>query len=391
VARDGEARELLERAAAFARERLAPRAAEVDERCLFPEEGLAGLAELGLLGMLFPREFGGSGTTTAVYAAAVREVAYACASTSVSMLVTNMIGGALYRFGTDAQRRLYLPDLAAGRGAGALALTEPSVGSDAASLRTRAVRDGEDYLIDGEKTFITNGGHARVVLVIAATGSRPPGPGGPATASEGPSASPSPEISAFLVEPGTPGFVVGRAERKMGLRGSDTVALAFDGCRVPARNMLGSRGEGFHVALAALDGGRVGVASQAVGIGRAALDAALRYLRDRPSVLGDALETVQCLLAESATRLDAARLLVERAARLRDQGRSFKTEASMAKLFATEAANQACLRAVQALGEDGCRPEHAVERYLRDVKVTTIYEGTSEVQRLVIARSLLRP
>ncbi len=368
---NAEQRTLQEQVAAFARERLAPAAAEVDERPLYPAQGIAGLASLGLLGMLFPREYGGAGASTVSYATAVREVAYGCASTSVSILVTNMVGGAIYRHGSEEQRRRYLPDLAAGRGAGALALSEPSVGSDAFALRTTAVREGTDYLLDGEKTFITNGAHARVVLVMAASALQP-----------------EKEISAFLVEPGTPGFSVGRLEKKTGLRGSDTVSLVFEGCRVPARNRLGAPGEGFRIAMGALDGGRIGVASQAIGIARAALDAALAFLRETS---GEAarLETVQCLLAGSATDLDAAQLLVYRAAQLRDQGKPYTRESSMAKLFASEAANQACRRAVQALGLDGCLRGHPVERHFRDVKVTTIYEGTSEVQRLVIARSLL--
>jgi alkylation response protein AidB-like acyl-CoA dehydrogenase len=368
-------RALRDRVAAFARERLAPAAAEIDEKAHYPAEALAGLASLGLLGMLFPRELGGAGTGTVSYAIAVREVSYGCASTSVSMLVTNMVGGAIYRHGTDEQRRRYLPDLAAGRGAGALALSEPSVGSDAFALLTSAVRNGRDFVLDGEKAFITNGAHAGVILVMAATASEP-----------------GREISAFLVEPGTPGLSVSRSERKTGLRGSDTVSLSFEGCRIPERNMLGAPGEGFRIAMGALDGGRIGVASQAIGIARAALDAALSYLRNRAVPGGDSarLEMVQCLLADSATELDAAQLLVYRAAHLRDRGRPFTREASMAKLFASEAANRACLRAVQALGANGCLRDFPVERHLRDVKVTTIYEGTSEVQRLVIARSLLR-
>jgi alkylation response protein AidB-like acyl-CoA dehydrogenase len=377
----------LESVVSFAREELAPAAAAVDESYRYPAEGLAGLARLGLLGMLFPRDFGGAGASTVAYATAVREVAYACASTSVSMLVTNMVGGAIFRHGTDEQRRRYLPDLAAGRGAGALALSEPSVGSDAGALRTTAVRDGSDYVLDGEKTFITNGAHARVALVLAVTRS-----GAPAAESDATTHDHARELSAFLVEPGTPGFSVGRPERKAGLRGSDTVSLAFQGCRVPAERVLGAPGGGFHIVLSALDGGRIGVASQAIGIARAALDDALSYLQDRalPGGDKDRIETVQCLLAGSATELDAAQLLVYRAARLRDQGRPYTREASMAKLFASEAANRACLRAVQALGMDGCLRDYPVERHLRDVKVTTIYEGTSEVQRLVIARSLLR-
>jgi alkylation response protein AidB-like acyl-CoA dehydrogenase len=379
----------LERVASFARDELSPAAAAVDESCRFPAEGLAGLARLGLLGMLFPRDFGGTGASTVEYATAVREVAYGCASTSVSMLVTNMVGGAIFRHGSDEQRRRYLPDLAAGRGAAALALSEPSVGSDAGALQTTAVRDGSDWVLDGEKTFITNGAHARVVLVMAATRNA-----GAVAGSDG-GAAPrerTKEISAFLVEPGTPGFSVGRLERKTGLRGSDTVALAFQGCRVPAASLLGTRGEGFHIAMGALDGGRIGVASQAIGIARAALDDALSFLQGRALPGGDngQVETVQCLLAGSATELDAAQLLVYRAARLRDQGRPYTREASMAKLFASEAANRACLSAVQALGMHGCLRDYPVERHLRDVKVTTIYEGSSEVQRLVIARSLLR-
>ncbi|MBI5575684.1 MAG: acyl-CoA dehydrogenase family protein [Deltaproteobacteria bacterium] len=359
----------------LARKSFAPKAAEIDEKGRYPEENMRLLAELGLLGMLYPASFGGSEAGAVSYNIALREVASACASTAVGMAVTNMVGETIFRFGTDEQRKKYLPGLASGAiGSGAFALTEPSAGSDAGGMKTFAAEDGDGYVLTGSKCFITNGPSAGVTIVMAVTQREPR------------------KISAFLVEPGTPGFSIGKAEHKMGLKGSATVSLSFDECRVPTRNLLGRPGEGFKIALSALDGGRIGIASQAIGIGRAALDTAVSYARDRKQ-FGQAIaefQAIQWMLADAATELDAAQLLVYRAACLKDGGKPYTREASMAKVFATEAANRVCHKAVQILGGYGYIREYPVERHLRDVRVTTIYEGTSEVQRLVISRLLTR-
>lgn len=359
----------------LARERFAPGAAAVDEESRFPDGNLRQLASLGLLGMLYPAEYGGSGAGAVAYNIALREVASACASTGVSMAVTNMVGETIHRFGSEEQRRDYLPGLASyGIGLGAFALTEPQAGSDASALRTTAVRDGNDYLLNGSKAFITNGGYAGVTIVMALTRKEPR------------------RIAAFLVERGTKGFIVGRPERKLGLKGSNTVALTFEDCRIPAGRMLGEDGAGFRIAMSALDGGRIGIASQAIGIARAALATATSYAKERRQFGRPIAEfqAVQRLLADSATELDAAQLLAYRAARLKETAAPYTREASMAKLFATEAGNRACHRAVQVLGGYGYIREYPVERHLRDVRVTTIYEGTSEVQRIVISRGLLK-
>lgn len=359
----------------LARKEFAPRAAETDEAGRFPEENMARLAELGLLGMLYPEKYGGCEAGVVAYSLALSEVAYGCASTAVSMAVTNMAAEAIFRFGTEEQRRRHLPGLAAGTsGAGAFALTEPGAGSDAFGISTRAERDGGSYVLNGTKSFITNGARAAVTIVMAVTGKDP-----------------RKEISAFLVEKGAKGFSAGRSERKMGLRGSDTVTLSFEDCRVPASAMLGGPGEGFGIAMKALDGGRIGIASQALGIARAATDAAAAYVRERRQFdrpLSE-FQAIQGMLADCATELAAAELLTLRAAYLKDSGKPFRREASMAKLYASEAGNRACHKAVQMLGGYGYVREYPVERHLRDIRVATIYEGTSEVQRIVLSRGLL--
>ncbi len=370
-----EQRQIEEMVRALARNEFAPGAAEIDDRSRYPEENMRKLAELGLLGMLYPAEYGGSEAGPVAYGIAVREVAAACASTVVGMAVTNMVGEAIYRFGTDDQRRKYLPALASGKGAGAFGLTEPSAGSDAFGISTSAARDGDSYVLNGTKVFITNGSRACVTIAMAVTRKEP-----------------KKEISAFLVEPGMPGFSAGKPEHKMGLKGSDTVSLSFDDCRVPAKNMLGAPGEGFRIAMSALDGGRIGISFQALGIAGAALAAAVAYAKDRKQFgqrIAD-FQAIQWMLADAATELDAAQLLAFRAAALKEKGKPFTREASMAKVFATEAGNRACHKAVQILGGYGYVREYAVERHLRDIRVSTIYEGTSEIQRVVIARDLLR-
>jgi len=356
----------------LSRKEFAPRAAQVDEESRYPAENHRRLAELGLLGMLYPASFGGSEAGPVSYAIALREVAGGCASTGVGMAVTNMTGEAIFRFGSDSQRGHYLPMLAAGKGAGAFALTEPGAGSDAAGLSTFALEDGDGYVLDGSKAFITNGANACVTIVMALTLKSPR------------------KISAFLVEPDTPGFRVGKREHKMGIRGSDTVSLSFEECRVPKSSMLGAPGEGLKIALSTLDGGRIGIASQAIGIARSALSTATEYARDRRQ-FGQAIgefQAIQWKLADAATELDAAQLLVFRAVSLKEKGLPYSKEASMAKLFATEAGNRACHSALQVLGGYGYIREYPVERHLRDIRVTTIYEGTSEIQRLVISRAL---
>lgn len=371
----GEQQQVLDMVRSLARKSFVPQAARIDEESRYPKENMERLAELGLLGMLFPISFGGSEAGPVAYNIALREVAGGCASTAVGMAVTNMVGEMIWRSGDEEQKKKYLPGLASGRiGPGAFALTEPSSGSDAASLKTTAVRDGDGYLLSGSKSFITNGGRAGVTIVMAVTRREPR------------------EIGAFLVEPGTPGLSAGRPERKMGLKGSDTVSLSFDECRIPKRNLLGAPGEGLRIALDALDGGRIGIASQAVGIARSALDAATAYAKERVQ-FGQPIagfEAIQWMLADAATELDAAELLAFRAACLKERGKPYTREASMAKVFATEAGNRACHKAVQVLGGYGYMREYPVERHLRDIRVTTIYEGTSEIQRVVISRSLLR-
>lgn len=370
----GEWAQIREMVRSLARKEFAPKAAEIDEHSRYPEENVSLLAELGLLGMLVPTSYGGSETGAVGYAIALEEVARGCASTGVGMAVTNMVGETIYRFGSEEQRRRFLAELASGAESGAFALTEPSAGSDAFGISTVAVPDGDVYVLNGSKTFITNGSRARVAIVTAVTQKEPK------------------KISAFLVERGTPGYSSGRPERKLGLKGSDTVSLTFEDCRVPKRNRLGEEGEGFHIVMTALDGGRVGIASQAIGIARAAVESAISYARERKQ-FGQPLsefQAIQGMLADSATELDAAGLLTLRAAYRKETGASFTREASIAKVFASEAAYRSCHRAAQVFGGYGYMREYPVERHLRDVKVTSIYEGTSEIQRAIIARDLVR-
>ena len=367
--------QIREMVRSLARKEFAPRAAEIDEKARFPTENIRKLADLGLMGMLFPAEYGGSETGALSYCLALSEVASSCASTAVIMAVNSMAGETIWRFGTGEQRSRFLPGLASAKeGVGAFALTEPGAGSDAQAISTTAVRDGSSYVLNGNKVFITNGDRASVTIVMAVTGKGD-----------------RKEISAFLVEGGANGLVVGKHERKMGLTGSGTVSLSFEDCRVPASSMLGSPGEGFRIAMRSLDGGRIGIASQAVGIARAALDSATAYAKERRQ-FGQPIsefQAIQFMLADSATEIDAAWLLVCRAAYRKDRGQPFGREASMAKVFASEAGNRACHKAVQILGGYGYIREYPLERHLRDIKVATIYEGTSEIQRIVVARNLL--
>ena len=360
----------------FARDRIAPVAAENDRLRRFPADLVRGLGELGLLAVNVPEAYGGSGAGAVAYALALMEVAAADCATSVTMAVTNMVGETIARFGTEAQRRRHLPRLASGEYlAGAFGLSEPHAGSDAGALRTRAVRQGDRWVLEGEKQWITSGDVAGVIVVWARTDAQLETRG----------------VTAFLVEQGTPGLRVGRHEEKMGIRASTTVSLALEGCEVPDAARLGEVGEGFPIALAALDGGRIGIAAQATGTIRAALEASVRYAKDRTAFGRPIAEhqSIAFMLADLRTEHDAAELLTLRAAAAKEAGRPFTREASMAKLYASEAAQRAVTRGVQIHGGYGYTDAFPAERLFRDARVQTIYEGTSEIQRLVIARELL--
>jgi alkylation response protein AidB-like acyl-CoA dehydrogenase len=357
----------------FAARVVAPVAAEIDETEKYPVEILRNLAGLGLMAVNVPPELGGAGAGTVAFALAVQEVAQACASTAVMMSVTNMVGETIARHGTPAQHH-YCEGLASGQlGLGSFALSEPDAGSDPGSLRTTARRDGDAWILEGAKQWITNASHAGIFLVWARTAP-------PETGTRG--------ISCFLVEAGTPGLNLGRPEDKMGLRGSATLPLRFEGCRVPSDALLGQENGGFKIAMTALDGGRVGISAQAIGVARAALAESVSYAKERRAFDKPIAEhqAVQWKLADMRTLLDAAHLLTMRAAQLKDAGKPFTREAAMAKVFSTEAAVRVCNDAVQIHGGYGFVREYPAERHLRDVRATTIYEGTSEIQRLVIAR-----
>jgi alkylation response protein AidB-like acyl-CoA dehydrogenase len=361
----------------FAEEQLAPGAVERDEQAVFPYEQIKALGGLGFMGMMVPEEWGGAGLDTVSYALAVEEISRVDASAGVIMSVNNsLVCFGINTYGTADQKERYLRDLATGRKLGAFALSEPEAGSDASNQRTAAAAAGGEYVLNGVKNWITNGSTADIVLVMAAT-DRTRGPKG---------------ISTFIVEKGTPGFSVARKEKKLGIRSSDTVSLSFQDCRVPLANRIGAEGEGFRFAMSTLEGGRVGIAAQALGIAQASLDASLRYARERKAFgkpIAE-LQAIQFKLADMATTIEAARMLTLQAAWLKDQGRSFGQAASMAKLYASKTAVQAALDAIQIHGGYGYVQEYLVERYLRDAKITEIYEGTSEIQRVVIARSLLK-
>ncbi len=363
-------------ARSYAQKALAPRAAEFERAERVPAEVLREMAGLGLMGVNLPASLGGAEAGPVAYALAMIEVARGCASTAVTMAVTNMVGEVINAFGTDAQRERYVPRLAGGEyEAGSFALSEPGAGSDPGAMRTTATREGDRWVLRGDKQWITSGDRAGVFVVWARTGGA--GTGG---------------LSAFLVEGGAPGLKVGRHEDKMGIRASSTVPLSFDDCAVPLDALLGREGGGFKIAMMALDGGRVGIGAQAVGIAEAALDVALAYAKERRQFdrpIAD-FQAIQWMLADSRVELDAARLLVLRAASLKEAGRPFSQEAAMAKVFASETSVRVTNRALQVLGGNGYTREFPVERHLRDARVTMIYEGTSEIQRVVIARGLLR-
>jgi hypothetical protein len=360
---------------AFAQERLAPNAARWDREHHFPRAELSVLGELGVLGIVVPERWGGAGLDYVSLAVALEEIAAGDGSVSTIVSVQNsVVCGPINAFGTDAQKERFLVPLARGEELGCFCLSEPHVGSDAGAIATRAQRDGDFFVLNGVKQFITTGKNADVAVVFAVTDK--------AAGKKG--------ISAFLVPTTTPGYVVARVEEKLGQRASDTAQIVFENCRVPAANLLGSEGQGYRIALANLEMGRIGIAAQAVGMARAAFDAALAYARERTS-FGKALVAHQAInfkLADMATEIEAARQLAWHAAALRDAGQPCLKEASMAKLFASEMAERVCSAAIQVHGGYGYVTDFPVERIYRDVRVCQIYEGTSEIQRLVIGRAL---
>ena len=359
----------------FAQREIAPRAAAWEKAGWIDDALIAQMGELGLLGMVVPEEWGGSYIDYVAYALAVEEISAGDGATGALMSVHNSVGcGPLLNYGSQAQKEAWLPRLASGQAVGCFCLTEPQAGSEANNLRTRAeLKDGQ-WVLNGAKQFVTNGKRAKLAIVFAVTD--------PELGKKG--------LSAFLVPTDTPGFVVERAEHKMGLRASDTCAIALDDCRIPQENLLGERGKGLAIALSNLEGGRIGIAAQSIGIARAAFEAALRYARERVQFGKPIIEhqSIANLLADMHTRINAARLLTLHAARLKSAGLPCLSEASQAKLFASEMAEQVCSSAIQIHGGYGYLEDYPVERYYRDARITQIYEGTSEIQRMLIAREL---
>jgi butyryl-CoA dehydrogenase len=367
--------QILDMAHSFARERLAPGAAERDRQHRFPREELTEMGELGLLGMLVPETYGGSDTGVLAYAIAVEEIAAGDGACSTIMSVHSSVGCVpILKFGTEDQRQRFLPKLASGEWIGGFALTEPQAGSDASNLKTRARRDGDHYIIDGAKQFITSGKNGHVIIVFAVTD--------PNAGKNG--------ITAFIVPTDTPGYEVVRVEEKLGLNASDTCQIAFNGMKIPLENRLGEEGEGYRIALSNLEGGRIGIAAQSVGMAQAAFEAARDYARERKS-FGKPIAEHQAVafrLADMATQIEAARQLVWHAALLREADMPCISQASMAKLFASEMVERVCSDAIQIHGGYGYMRDYPVERIYRDARICQIYEGTSDVQRMVIARNL---
>lgn len=367
-------------AAKFAKRELEPVAAELDQtknRDIL-KSNLKKLAELGFMGLNIDPAYGGTGAGAVAFSLAMTELGRGCASTAVTTSVTNMVAEVIQVVGTEEQKQKYIPPICSGEyPAGSFGLTETCAGSDPASMRTTAVLDGNDYILNGNKIFITSAEYAGVFVVWAVTDKD-------ARKGKG--------ITAFLVEPSFPGFTVGKDEKKMGQHASSTNELLFENCRVPKENVLGKLNDGFRIAAAELAGGRIGIGSMALGIGLAAMDCATAYAKERiqfDKPIAD-LQAIQWMIADNYTRLEGAQLLLLRAAFVKDQGKHYAKEASMAKVYATEAANKACYDAIQILGGYGYTADFPVERHARDARITTIYEGTSEIQRLIVARELLK-
>ena len=363
----------------FAEAEVAPSARERDEEERFDRALMYDrLAELGLTGIVFPEEYGGAGADYISYAIAVEELSRVCGSTGVTLSAhLSLCANPIYMFGTEAQKQKFLVPLAKGEKMGAFGLTEPSAGSDAGGTKTTATKDGNDWILNGSKIFITNAGEAEIYVVLARSDK---------------SAEKHRGISAYIVEKGTPGFSFGKKEAKMGIRSSPTMELVFDNCRIPGENLLGQEGQGFKVAMKTLDGGRIGIASQALGIAQGALDAAIAYTKEREQFNKPvaSFQGVQFQLADMATQVEAARLLIYNAAYRASAGLSYSQESAMAKLFASETAMRVTTQAVQLHGGYGYTREFPVERMMRDAKITEIYEGTSEIQRVVIGAALTK-
>ncbi|MDI9496044.1 MAG: acyl-CoA dehydrogenase [Bacillota bacterium] len=361
----------------FAVNEVEPLAQEIDEEERFPLETVEKLSKYGFMGIPFPKEYGGQGCDYLTYAMAVEELSKVCGTTGVIVSAhTSLCGGPLYEFGTEEQKKKYLTKVASGEWVGAFGLTEPGAGTDAAGQQTKAVLDGDNYVLNGSKIFITNGSYADCYIIFAMT-DKSQGTRG---------------ISAFIVEKGFPGFSIGKKELKMGIRGSATCELVFEDCIVPKENLLGKEGQGFKIAMKTLDSGRIGIAAQALGIAQGAIDQTVKYVKERKQ-FGRAIakfQNTQFQLADMQTKVDAARLLVYRAAAVKDAGQAYGVEASMAKLFAAEVAMEVTTKAVQLHGGYGYTRDYPVERMMRDAKITEIYEGTSEVQKMVISANMLK-
>ena len=370
-----EQRMIRDMAKDFAQEQLAPNAAQWEKDKWIPDAVVAQMGELGLLGMVVPEEWGGSFSDYTAYALAIEEIAAGDASTSTLMSVHNSVGcGPILAWGTDAQKQMYLRDLAAGKKIGCFCLTEAQAGSEANNLKTTAKLVDGKWILNGAKQFVTNGKRAHVAIVFAVTD--------PELGKKG--------LSAFIVPTNTPGFHVQPPEKKLGIRASDTCGILFDNCAITEGHLLGPRGKGLAIALSNLEGGRIGIAAQALGIARAAFEAALAYANDRTQFGKKIIEhqTIANMLADMHTRINAARLLIVHAARMRTEGMPCLSEASQAKLYASELAEWVCSKAIQIHGGYGYLEDYPVERYYRDARITQIYEGTSEIQRMLIARSL---
>ena len=361
----------------FVAAEVAPIAAEIDRNHRFPAELIPKLAELNLLGVPYPEELGGAGADNVSYIIVLEELARACGSTSVIVSAhSSLCTWPIFQFGSDLQKKKYVTDLASGVSLGAFALTEPGAGTDAAAGTTTAVLDGDSYVLNGTKTFITNGGFADVYIVTAMTD--------PSAGTKG--------ISAFIIDKDLPGFTVGEREHKMGIRASSTTPLYFSNCRIPKDALLGEEGKGFKIAMMTLDGGRIGIAAQALGIAQGAIDASIAYAKERVQFGKPIarLQAIQWMIADMVTEVEAARLLVYQAAWRKDAGLSYSREAAICKLFASEVATRVAGKAIQIHGGVGYTESYPVERAYRDAKICEIYEGTSEVQRMVIAGGALR-
>jgi alkylation response protein AidB-like acyl-CoA dehydrogenase len=361
----------------FAQNELKPRAAKFDEQEYIDDDILKAMAELGLMGICFPGEYGGAGMDTVCYAIAVEEISRVCASSGITLAAHISLGtNPIYLFGSEEQKQKYLPKLCSGEELGSFGLTEPNAGSDAGGTETTAVKDGNEWVLNGTKMFITNGSRAWTSVNTAVT-EKDKGVKG---------------ISSFIVERDTPGFKVGKKIHKMGIRGSDTTELIFEDCRIPEENLLGELNQGFKQFMIILDGGRISIGAMALGIAQGAFDEAVKYAKERQQFgrpIGS-FQAIQFMLADMATEIEAARHLVYHAARLKDAGKSYSKESAMCKLYAAEVAMRTCVKSIQVHGGYGYTKEYPVERFFRDAKLTEIGEGTSEIQRIVIARNLLR-